>query len=205
MSQTPPTIAEYRAALQSFQSARLRRDHADLAADPQYAQIAEFFFEEIYGARDFSRRDGQAQRLSQFVGLAPGVMVRDIEQVLDLLELTNQLDDDLAHALLDRRAGLDFDEAAYERAYREADALDARARQIELVRGALYNVYQLSRRPFFDLAIGRAGPIAELAGMGDIYRFLRAGYLGIKPVKDIHRFVETICVREQLRLERIYH
>jgi hypothetical protein len=39
---------------QAFQSQRLRRDLADLAAEAQYQQIGQFFFEEMYGVRDFS-------------------------------------------------------------------------------------------------------------------------------------------------------
>ena len=64
---------DYKLTLQSFQSQRLRRDHADLATEPQYRQIAEFFFEEMYGPHDFSSRDEQAHRLHQFVHLAPGL------------------------------------------------------------------------------------------------------------------------------------
>ena len=50
------THQEYKLALQTFQSQRLRRDLADLAAEPQYKKIGEFFFEEMYGPRDFSAR-----------------------------------------------------------------------------------------------------------------------------------------------------
>src|SRR5690348_10402985 len=98
---------EYKAVLQSFQSTRLRRDHADLAAEPQYHDIGEFFFEEMYGARDFSARDEQARRLHQFVHLAPGLAVGDVQQVLELLELTNRLDDAVAHWLMQLDAPLD--------------------------------------------------------------------------------------------------
>jgi hypothetical protein len=41
--------------LQAFQSQRLRRELADLAAEAQYQQIGQFFFEEMYGARDITR------------------------------------------------------------------------------------------------------------------------------------------------------
>jgi hypothetical protein len=40
--------------------------------------------------------------------------------------------------------------------------------------------------------------------MADIHRFLYRGYEAILPVRDIHRFVETIVLREQDRLDRIY-
>jgi hypothetical protein len=194
----------YRLALQRLQSERLRRDHADLAAEPQFRLIAEFFFEEIYGPRDFTRRDEQARRLHHFVGMAPGVVVRDVEQVLELLDLTTRLDESVLHQLATLDASSDFDETTYERAYRMAENYEERRRQIELVRAALYNVYKLSHRPFMDTVLHRTHGLAHAAGMADIHRFLLAGYKAIKPVRDIHRFVETVCVREETRLERIY-
>lgn len=199
-----PQRQPIRLNLQRLQSQRLRRDHADLAAEPQYHRIAEFFFEEIYGPRDFSDRDEQARRLHHFVGLAPGVVIRDVEQVLDLLDITNQLDEQVVARLAETGAPADFDEALYEQAYREVDAYEARRRQLALVRDALYNVYKLARRPLMDVVLHRTQGLAQAMGMADIHRFLLVGYESIKPVRDIHRFVETICVREESRLDRIY-
>lgn len=199
-----PHRQPFRLHLQLLQSQRLRRDHADLAAEPQYRRIAEFFFEEIYGPRDFSDRDEQARRLHHFVGMAPGVVIRDVEQVLDLLDLTNRLDEQVVAQLAESGAPADFDETIYERAYRDADAYDERRRQIVLVRDSLYNVYKLSRRPLMDVVLYRTSGLAQAMGMADIHRFLLVGYEAIKPVRDIHRFVETICVREESRLDRIY-
>jgi len=108
----------YKIALQAFQSQRLRRDLADLAVEAQYQQIGQFFFEEMYGARDFSTRDEQANRAHWFVHRVPGVTAHDVESVLDLLALTNQLDDEVADLLIALGAPLDFDEAIYEHAYR---------------------------------------------------------------------------------------
>jgi hypothetical protein len=115
------THQDYKLALQAFQSQRLRRDLADLAAEAQYQQIGQFFFDEMYGSRDFSARDDQAQRAHWFVHRVPGVTAHDVESVLALLELTNKLDDEIADGLIALGAPLDFDEAIYERAYRRAD------------------------------------------------------------------------------------
>jgi hypothetical protein len=195
---------DYKGVLQSFQSNRLRRDHADLAEEPQYHDIGEFFFEEMYGPRDFSARDEQARRLNQFIHLAPGLAVGDVQQVLELLELTNWLDDSVAHWLMELDAPLEFDEELYERAYRLADNYDDRVRQLDLVRESLYNVYRMARRPLIGMVLKRTQGLAHTVGMADIHRFLRVGYNAIQPVRDIHRFVETVGVRERDRLERIY-
>ncbi|HNP70265.1 MAG TPA: hypothetical protein PLO33_02955 [Kouleothrix sp.] len=198
------TPQEMKAVLQSFQSQRLRRDHADLAAEPQYHEIAEFFFDEMYGPRDFKARDEQAHRLHQFVHLAPGLNIGDVQNVLELLDLTNMLDDLVVQRLNQLGAPLDFDEPLYERAYREADNYSDRVHQIELARHALYNVYRMAKRPLIGAVLNRTHGLAQTVGMADIHRFLRLGFNSIQSVRDIHRFVETVCVREQDRLDRIY-
>jgi hypothetical protein len=195
---------DYKIALQAFQSFRLRRDHADLASEAQYREIAEFFFEEMYGPRDFSARDEQAGRLKQFIHLVPGLAVGDVQDVLLLLELTNRLDDSVARWLMTLEAPLDFDEEIYERAYRLSDNYTDRVRQLDLSRNSLYNVYRMARRPLINTVLHRTQGLAQSVGMTDIHRFLRLGYEAIKPVRDIHRFVETIMLRERDRLDRIY-
>jgi hypothetical protein len=198
------THQNYKLALQAFQSQRLRRDLADLAAEAQYQQIGQFFFEEMYGAHDFSTRDEQAHRAHWFVHRVPGVTAHDVETVLDLLALTNQLDEEVADLLIALGAPLDFDEAIYEHAYRLADRYTERVRQIELVIVALGNVHRLGRKKLLGLALQSTNGLAHAVGMGDIHRFLRLGYQAIQPVRDITRFLDTIDTREKARLDRIY-
>lgn len=203
-STTSPMTRTYKLALQKFQSARLRRDHADLAAEEQYYAIGNFFFEEMYGPRDFSSRDEQARRLRQFVNVVPGLSLRDVEPALALLELSNQLDDEVAAQLATLDAPLDFDEETYERAYYLADNYYQRVEQLELVRTALYNVFRTANKPFIQLTLERTSGFAERVGMAEIHRFLRKGHEAIQSVRDIYRFVETVYVREKERLDRIY-
>jgi hypothetical protein len=198
------TQRDYKLALQALQSARLRRDLADLAAETQYKSIGEFFFEEMYGPRDFTARDTQAQRVHHFVHLTPGLSIHDVEPVLTLLELTNKLDDEIVAVLVEMGAPLDFDEAVYERAYRLADNYAERVTQIELVVTALGNVHRLGRKKLLGLALNGSQALAFAAGMGDIHRFLRLGYVAIQPVRDIARLLTTIATRERARLDRIY-
>ena len=195
---------DYKLALQTFQSQRLRRDLADLAAEAQYQQIGPFFFDERYGSRDFSARDDQAQRAHWFVHRVPGVTAHDVESVLELLELTNKLDDEIADGLIALGAALDFDEAIYEHAYHRADHYAERVLQIDLVIVALSNVHRLGRKRLLGLALQSTQVLAHAVGMGEIHRFLRLGYQAIQPVRDITRFLDTIETREKARLDRIY-
>ena len=190
--------------MQAFQSQRLRRDLADLAAEAQYQQLGQFFFDEMYGARDFSARDDQAQRAHWFVHRVPGVTAHDVESVLALLELTNKLDDEITDGLIALGAPLGFDETIYEHAYRRADHYAERMLQIDLVIVALSNVHRLGRKRLLGIALQSTHGLAHAVGMGAIHRFLRLGYQAIQPVRDITRFLDTIETREKARLDRLY-
>lgn len=199
-----PTHQQYKLALQAFQSHRLRRDLADLAAEPQYQRIGQFFFEQMYGPHDYTARDQQAQRVHQFIQHAPGLTIHDVEPVLALLELTNKLDDALTSLLIALGASLAFDEPIYEDAYRLADNYNERVIQIDLALVALGNVYRLGQKKLLGIALQSTQGLAHAAGMGDLHRFLRLGYQAIQPVRDIERFLTTIATRERERLNRIY-
>jgi hypothetical protein len=198
------TLKQYRLALQIFQSHRLRRDYSDLAALPEYRDVGEFFFTELYGPHDFSERDADAQRLQHFLHLVPGVRLHDVEQILDLLSTTVALDNDLADLLLTQQLGLDFDEPAYERAYRAADNYATRQRQLELVHSTLHNVFQLSRSQLLGFGLRSSGLIARMAGFEAGHRFLLKGYEALHDVRSIDHFATTIYNRELARLNRIY-
>lgn len=194
----------YKLALQQFQSDRLRRDHADLAAEAQYAAIGEFFFNEMYGPRDYTARDDQARRLRQFVHVVPGLTIRDVEPALQMLDISNQLDELVVDRMIELGVAIPFDEEAYELAYLRSDNYADRVAQLDLMRTALYNVYRTANKPLIKLAIDRTEQLAHVVGMAEIHRFLKHGYHAIQPVRDIYRFVETVYVREKDRLNRIY-
>jgi hypothetical protein len=198
------TLKQYRLALQIFQANRLRRDYRDLAEMPQYAAVGEFFFAEMYGPRDFSDRDAQSRRLQHFLHMVPGVHLRDVEQVLTLLELTYRLDDALARAMHAAGVGVGFDEPTYERFYRAADNYADRLRQLQLVDSSLRNVFQLSRSALLGVALHRSHLIARLAGIDVVHDFLTKGYDALRPVAEIDTFAVTIYNRELQRLDRIY-
>jgi hypothetical protein len=198
------TLRQYRLALQIFQSNRLRRDYHDLAEIPVYEPLGEFFFNDIYGPRDFSQRDQEGRRLQHFIGWLPGVQLRDLEEVLELLDLTNQLDEDLARRMWQANVGTDFDEMTYEHFYRIADKYDERLRQLTLVRTTLYNVFRLSRSHILGLALRRLHVVVCLVGIGQIHSFLQRGYEALQNVSAIEHFAETIYRRELDRLNRIY-
>jgi hypothetical protein len=198
------TLKQLRIALQIFQSNRLRRDYRDLAEIPQYELVGEFFFSEMYGPRDYTQRDSDARRLQHILHMLPGVHLRDVEQVLELLEMTNRLDDGLARMMLAQGLHTDFDEETYDRVYREADNYDDRLVQLGLIRSCLYNVFRLSRSHLLGMALHRSRMVARLAGFEAGHDFLRKGYDALQGVSSIDLFAETIYRRELARLDHVY-
>ncbi len=198
------TLKQYRLALQVFQSARLRRDYADLAEIPQYGEVGEFFFEEMYGPRDFTDRDTGARRLQHFLHILPGVHLPDIEAILELLDMTNRLDAHLAELMMRREVGLDFDELTYEQCYRAADNYDDRLRQLQLIDSCTHTVFRLSRSHLLGIALHRSRLVARLTGFEAAYNFLVKGYDAVRQADDVTLFAETVYRRELARLNRIY-
>jgi hypothetical protein len=199
-----PTFQQYRIALQIFQSSRLRRDYQDLSAIPMYEPVGEFFFTELYGPRDFSQRDNDARRLQHFLHMVPGVHLRDVEELLELISTTADLDDGLTRLIIERGAPLAFDEPLYERLYREADNYDARLRQLELIDSTLAIVFRHSRSHLIGIALESSGLIARLAGFESGHTFLLKGFRALRNVTSIDHFATTIYNRELARLNRIY-
>lgn len=190
--------------LQEFQSMRLRRDYQDLAVQPQYTLLANFFFNDLYGPHDFQARDNQARRLHQFIHMAPGLTMRDIEVSLELLDMTTKLDHQLAEVMERMKVALPFDEATYEEAYLRSDAYEPRVRQIKLIREALTRVHRLAQIPLLGTALANSKTLARLAGMRELHAFLRRGYEALKPVKNLEPFLARVDALELERLDRIY-
>lgn len=201
---TMPTLDDYITVLRIFQSARLRRDHDDLAMQPKYRVISEFFFTELYGPHDFNERDEAMRRGQQFLHLVPGVTKSDVEQALELLELTNALDCDLARHMYTFEVPLAFDESIYDHIYRQADNYDQRLRQLDLVRAVVLRLHRLSRIPFIDVALKHTRGAARLARFEALHHFLMQGCTALFQVRDASYFTDTIYTRELSRLNRIY-
>ena len=74
-----------KSALQHFQIDRLHATYADLATSKDYQELAEFFFSDIYGPKDYSRRNAAFKRLSYFLKDAMGARIfAGVEKLIEL-------------------------------------------------------------------------------------------------------------------------
>ena len=86
------TLASVRAVKQ-WQAQRLTRTHRRLLEDPRYAAAARFFLDDLYGAKDFTRRDAELARLvPTMVRLLPDAALETIADAIEMDALSERLD-----------------------------------------------------------------------------------------------------------------
>lgn len=202
---TDPYRAQLRVRLQAFQSVRLRQDHDDLARSPQYGRLAQFFFEDIYGPHDFDDRNTRFRQLyDKLVHIVGPKPLAAMKESLDLVELTDALDDYLIDVLVLGGKADAWTTEDYEWAYRECDNYLARVEQIERIGATLRSVANLSRLPLIDWHLKALRLPARRLGWEPTLGFLIRGYQVFHHARNVEPFVRAVETRETARLNRIY-
>jgi hypothetical protein len=194
------------ARLRQWQSDRLAKTYADLAADKQFAPACQFFLNDIYAARDFSQRDHDVERLHAWLArVVPAPMLKLLTEVVELNALSNALDARLAQVLVETPGMTDSLSAeAYAEGYRRCDNYAERSHQIDLIVAVLAQVGEGARHRLVGAALGLVQGPAKRAGWLELYGFVERGYAAFRPMKDVKTFVETVQARERRILEQIY-
>ncbi|MBP6017062.1 MAG: hypothetical protein KA586_10105 [Candidatus Promineofilum sp.] len=192
--------------LRAFQSQRLAATHADFLADPRYRPATEFFLNDVYAPQDFSQRDADMLRFYEGIRkVLPERAASILADVVTLSELTNELDDQLCHALFEVVGVTDaITPAQYAEGYRVCDNYAERARQIEMIGRIGLGIDRLVRIPFVGVSLRLAHAPAVLTGWEDLQRFLEHGFSAFKHMKGATKFLETIHRREMAILDRIF-
>jgi len=188
-------------ALRRWQSDRLARTYPDLLAHPRYNAPARFFFEELYGPKDFSQRDADVLRiLPKMRALLPAAALSTIADAIELDSLSETLD----AALLAELGAVPLNEATYARAYRACNNRELRARQIEFVTTTGADLDALTRIPLLESTIRLMGAPARLAGLASLHDFLATGFSTFKKMGGADEFLGTIVGRETVLMNRLF-
>lgn len=194
-----------RTRLQTLQSRRLRETHQDLAQNPRYAALAEFFFEDIYGPQEFYERDARFRQLySKLVAIVGPRPLELMREAIELVELTEVLDDYLLDVLVLHGRAYALTLENYEWAYRVCDNYQARVEQIERTGATLRAVSELGRLPLIDLQLNALRLPARRLGWQPTLDFLVRGRKALRRAGNIEPFIATIETREMARLARIF-
>ncbi len=180
--------------IRRYQAARLRRSFAHFLDDPTRAPAATFFLGDVYGDRDFTRRDADIARiLPTMRRLLPARLLETVSDAIELGALSQALDLRMVEALqtlAPRRRRLD--DALYAQAYRQVGRAGLRRRQVRLI-GRVGRGFgkALKMRGVSALLAFSRGP-ARLAGLTELQGFLERGYAAFEALGDADAFVAEI-------------
>jgi hypothetical protein len=198
-----PALGARLLALRAWQARRLAAEYADQRVLPRRRAAVDFFLDEVYGARDFSERDGQfARAIHRLRAMLPLTALQALRDALELQALTVELDGAVAERLAPAGSSLDAD--AYAAAYREADRQVDRRRQIELALSIGRRLEHLTAHPGIELMLRLAAAPARLAGYGALQSFIEQGYAAFRELgPEAAAFLGAIGEREEAFRQRL--
>ncbi len=183
-----------------WQQHRLRRCYADLAADPRYARAVAFFLDELYGTKDSAIRDRDLIRMYPTMKrVLPKFAFDTVDRALELDVLAEEFDQAIA-----RRLGNGpITEASYAAAFRAVDRRADRLRQVDLMREVGKGLDRVVKKPLIYTTLKMLRRPAEMAGLGEIQRFLEAGFSAFMHMNGADHFLDTIAEREVILIARL--
>jgi hypothetical protein len=173
--------------LQAFQTDLLRQDYADFQAQSRFFDLSEFFFTALYAPADFGLRNESFRRLHDWLtGLIGRDPVTVLAHSIELYELTDSLDDDLALALRTMGVESGITRPAWEAAYGQMGRWLDRQRQVDLLVDNGRALDLACRVPLVHTELRLFRPAAALLGWGHVVDFLLARPRGHHP-RPAHR------------------
>jgi hypothetical protein len=186
--------AERVTAIKAYQARRFERSYSDLLASPRYQAAARFFLEELYGPQEFGARDAQFVRIvPALVRLFPEEIVGTVATLARLHALSECLDDEMARWL--ERSTVDA--AAYVRSWQRTGRAGERQLQIDLTLEVGRALERYTRNPVLRGALRVMRRPAQSAGLGELQRFLEAGFETFGAMRGADGFLTTVRDREQ--------
>lgn len=192
--------------LRRWQTQRLEHSFAALLADPGTRPAAEFFLSDLYGDRDFRRRDADIARvLPMMQRLLPKALLSTAADAIELAVVSHRLDLAVAealHRMAPRRTRLDT--GLYAQAYREAGTPLLRARQIDLTVQAGRGLARAVHMPGVGMLLRLSRGAARAAGVDALQGFLERGYTAFRGVADPDDFLARIERAEREVSRRLF-
>ena len=187
-------------ALKQWQIRRLRATYADLLASDRYRAAAEFFLEELYGARDVDQRDAEAQKVApKLASLLPAGAVNALLLAVQLEEMAEQFDIEMA-----RTIELPITEKNYAEVYRATGSQAERVRQIELAERIGKALEKLAKVPMLSTMLHMMKAPAAMWGLSHLHRFLQRGFDAFVGMRGAREFLQTTNRRELAINERLF-
>jgi hypothetical protein len=187
--------------IKAWQSRRLASSYADVSVVPRYRAATAFFLEDLYGPKDFSRRDqSMLSVLPVMSKMLPASAVETAALAIELEALSEDLDHRLARAL----APGPIDEASYAAAYRASGTRAEREHQVNLIEQVGQRLDVLVKKPLVFRMLRLMRQPARLAGMDDLQDFLERGFDSFRQMDGAKEFLALVREREMEILNRLF-
>ena len=192
--------------LRSWQTKRLERSFEHFLHDPQRRAAALFFLTDVYGDRDFSRRDANiAKVVPMMQRLLPAAVLGTVAGGIELGAVTHALDLRMAEELqriAPTRKRLDAE--LYGKAYRQVGHRRLRGHQIDLIAAVGVGLAKAVRTPGVSMLLRLSRGPAKASGLGELQGFLERGFAAFSALGDGKAFVADIEESERVVAERLF-
>lgn len=192
--------------LRSWQVERLAQTHDDMLQHPRYGRACAFFLSDIYGAKDFSQRDADAENVYRTMRkYLPDRLLITMSKAIELNRLTQMLDEQLVAVLVQQLGMTDSLTAEqYAEAYRLCGNYEVRLQQLDVVQDVGNGVDSLARFPMIGMVLRAARRPARTSGWLELHDFMERGFAAFKEMNGADNFLATVMQRERLILDRIF-
>lgn len=192
--------------LRSWQTQRLESSFEHFLYDPQRRAAALFFLTDVYGDRDFSKRDANvAKVLPMMQRLLPAAVLGTVADGIELGALTHALDLRMAGELqriAPTRKKLDA--GLYGKAYRSVGHERLRTHQIDLIARVGVGLARAVRTPGVAVLLRLSRGPAKASGLGELQGFLERGFAAFSALGDGKAFVADIEKSERVVARRLF-
>lgn len=188
--------------LKKFQTQRLAQTHKDLLNDYGTKDAAQFFFSEVYGDKDFSKRDSDVKKFAPIMQkVLPVAAINTIVNALTLNDLTEKMDLKMLDYIGDCEA---ITQESYVNAFIQTDEA-LRRKQVKLIHTIGMDLCVLTKIPFLATTLKLMSGPAAMANLMDLHQFLSGGFFVFKNTVNPQGFISKLTQREEAIMDNIYH
>jgi hypothetical protein len=199
-------------AVKRAQCSRFQHSYADVLTHTDWADAGQFFLQELYADRDFSKRD------SEFSRIAPAIerfFPQSVAQVATTLARLHALSEHLDHLMAVAMLAMPLENqtdacvrAHYPLAWRTVGQRAARAEQLALVEHLGAELVKVVRAKGLRTMLRMMRGPAHAAGLEHLQKFLEHGFDTFAAMQRSKTgsagFLNAITLRENAWLERLF-
>lgn len=193
--------------VKEWQAKRFSNTYKNLLASPVYSGCADFFLDELYSERDYSRRDAQFAKVAAAIELAfPAQVIYLAVTLAELHQTTEELDFQMAQIW--QGLGQQSPYARYVQSWRTVGQRVKREWQLDTVLEIGRQLTTLTRKHSLRLILKMMRRPAELAGLSDLQAFLEVGFDRFSQLarntEAVNEFLQTIQASESQWIDDLF-